>query len=43
MDSLNTGDLILCDDLEYKDWGLFSWLIKFATKSDFFCIDQSAR
>ena len=35
MDSLNTGDLILCDDLEYKDWGLFSWLIKFATKSDF--------
>ena len=34
-ESLNTGDLILCDDLEYKDWGIFSWFIKFATKSDF--------
>ena len=32
---LNTGDLILCDDLEYKDWGLFSWFIKFMTQSDF--------
>jgi hypothetical protein len=35
MESLKTGDIILCDDLEYKDWGLLSWLIKFATKSDF--------
>jgi hypothetical protein len=32
---LKTGDLILCDDLEYKSWGLLSWVIKFATKSDF--------
>jgi hypothetical protein len=32
---VKTGDLILCDDLEYKNWGLLSWLIKFATKSDF--------
>lgn len=32
---LKTGDIILCDDLEYKDWGLFSWFIKFLTKSDF--------
>ena len=33
--NLKTGDLILCDDLEYKDWGLFSWFIKFMSKSDF--------
>lgn len=33
--NLKTGDLILCDDLGYKDWGLFSWFIKFMTKSDF--------
>ena len=32
---LKPGDLLLCDDLEYKSWGLLSWLIKFATKSDF--------
>ena len=32
---LKTGDLILCDDLEYKDLGLLSWFIKFMTKSDF--------
>jgi signal peptidase I len=32
---LKTGDIILCDDLEYKDWGLLSWFIKFMTKSDF--------
>lgn len=32
---LKTGDLILCDDLEYKDWGLFSWFIKFMARSDF--------
>jgi hypothetical protein len=33
--TLRTGDLLLCDDLQYGSWGLFSWLIKFATKSDF--------
>lgn len=32
---LHTGDLILCDDLEYKNWGIFSWFIKFMTRSDF--------
>jgi len=32
---LKTGDLILCDDLEYKNWGLFSWFIKFMSRSDF--------
>ena len=35
MCKLKTGDLLLCDDLEYKSWGLLSWVIKFATKSDF--------
>ena len=33
--NLKTGDLILCDDLEYGDWGIFSWFIKFMSKSDF--------
>lgn len=33
--TLKTGDLLLCDDLQYGSWGLFSWLIKFVTKSDF--------
>ena len=33
--TLKTGDLLLCDNLQYGSWGLFSWLIKFATKSDF--------
>ena len=33
--NLKTGDLILCDDLSYSDWGLFSWFIKFMSKSDF--------
>lgn len=33
--TLRTGDILLCDDLQYGSWGLFSWLIKFATKSDF--------
>ena len=33
--TVKTGDLLLCDDLAYGSWGLFSWLIKFATKSDF--------
>ena len=33
--TLKTGDLLLCDDLAYGSWGLFSWLIKFVTKSDF--------
>jgi hypothetical protein len=30
-----TGDILLCDDLGYSSWGLFSWFIKFMTKSDF--------
>lgn len=30
-----TGDLLLCDDLQYGSWGIFSWFIKFMTKSDF--------
>jgi len=34
-ESLKTGDLILCDDLEYKNLGLFSWFIKFMAQSDF--------
>ena len=33
--TLKTGDLLLCDDLQYGSWGLFSWVIKFITKSDF--------
>ncbi len=33
--TLKTGDLILCDDLEYKDLGFFSWFIKFMMRSDF--------
>jgi signal peptidase I len=33
--TLKTGDLILCDDLEYKDLGIFSWFIKFMSRSDF--------
>jgi hypothetical protein len=33
--TLKTGDLILCDDLAYGDWGILSWVIKFMTKSDF--------
>ena len=33
--SLKTGDLLLCYNLQYNSWGLFSWLIKFMTKSDF--------
>ena len=32
---LKTGDLLLCDDLQHDDWGLFSWLIKYFTKSDY--------
>ena len=32
---LKTGDLLLCDDLQYGSWGMFSWFIKFMTKSDF--------
>ena len=32
---LKTGDLLLCDDLQYNSWGLLSWAIKFMTKSDF--------
>ena len=33
--NLKTGDLLLCDNLAYGDWGLLSWAIKFFTKSDF--------
>ena len=33
--TLKTGDLLLCDDLQYSSWGIFSWFIKFMTKSDF--------
>lgn len=33
--NLKTGDLILCDDLSYSNWGLFSWFIKFMMRSDF--------
>ena len=32
---LKTGDILLCDDLQYGSWGIFSWFIKFMTKSDF--------
>ena len=32
---LKTGDLLVCDDLQHDDWGLFSWVIKFFTKSDY--------
>ena len=32
---MKTGDLLVCDDLQHDDWGLFSWLIKFFTKSDY--------
>jgi len=32
---LKTGDLLVCDDLQHNDWGLFSWLIKYFTKSDY--------
>lgn len=33
--TLKTGDILLCDDLQYGSWGIFSWFIKFMTKSDF--------
>lgn len=33
--SLKTGDLLLCDNLEQKGLGLFGWLIKYGTQSDF--------
>ena len=32
---LKTGDLLVCDDLQHDNWGLFSWLIKYFTKSDY--------
>ena len=32
---LKTGDLLVCDDLQHDNWGLFSWFIKFMTMSDF--------
>jgi len=33
--TVKTGDILLCDDLQYGSWGIFSWFIKFMTKSDF--------
>jgi hypothetical protein len=33
--SLKTGDLLLCDNLEQKGLGLFGWLIKYGSQSDF--------
>jgi hypothetical protein len=33
--TLKTGDILLCDNLQQKGLGLFGWLIKYATKSDF--------
>jgi hypothetical protein len=35
IDTLKTGDLLLCDNLEQKGLGLFGWLIKYGSKSDF--------
>jgi hypothetical protein len=35
IDSLKTGDLLLCDNLEQKGLGLFGWLIKYGSQSDF--------
>ena len=33
--SLKTGDLLLCDNLEQKGLGMFGWLIKYGSQSDF--------
>ena len=33
--TLKTGDILLCDNLQQKGLGLFGWLIKYATVSDF--------
>lgn len=33
--TLKTGDILLCDNLQQKGLGLFGWLIKYATTSDF--------
>jgi hypothetical protein len=33
--TLKTGDILLCDNLQQKGLGLFGWLIKYATMSDF--------
>jgi hypothetical protein len=35
IDTLKTGDLLLCDNLEQKGLGLFGWLIKYSSQSDF--------
>ena len=35
MNSLQTGDLLLCDNLTHKGLGYFSWLIKFMSYSDY--------
>lgn len=33
--TLKTGDILLCDNFQQKGLGLFGWLIKYATTSDF--------
>ncbi len=35
IDTLKTGDLLLCDNLQQKGLGLFGWLIKYGSQSDF--------
>ena len=35
INTLKTGDLLLCDNLEQKGLGLFGWLIKYGSQSDF--------
>ena len=35
IETLKTGDLLLCDNLEQKGLGLFGWLIKYGSQSDF--------
>ncbi len=35
IETLKTGDLLLCDILEQKGLGLFGWLIKYGSQSDF--------
>jgi len=34
-ETLKTGDLLVCDDLQHNSWGVFSWFIKFMTQSDY--------
>jgi hypothetical protein len=35
INTLKTGDLLLCDNLQQKGLGLFGWLIKYGSQSDF--------